>query len=289
MTEMQSIQWFPGHMSKTRRLIKENLTKVDAVVELLDSRIPISSRNPEIDKLILNKPRLILLNKYDLSNENINNQWKNYFQDKGIPVVMAESKSGKGLQNLRPAVEQALVDELNRRKARGMEGKPIRLMIVGIPNVGKSSLLNRLCGSRRAKVEDRPGVTRGNQWAITKTGLEILDTAGVLWPKFEDQKVGENLAITGAIKDDIIDIELLAMRLLRILNDNYYDMLNARYNLGDTTGLDDFDLLELVAKKRGMLLPGGHVNTERAAIALVDEFRAGKIGKISLEKPSDIK
>ncbi len=285
MTEVPSIQWFPGHMAKTRRLMRENLPLVDIVVELLDARIPASSRNPEIDYLVTKKPRLVLLNKSDTADAQVTKAWCDYYNQRGIGALAVDCRSGSGLKGLLPLVKKVLYEELERRRAKGMQGKPIRMMIVGIPNVGKSSLINRLAGAKRAKVEDRPGVTRGKQWVSLDNGIDLLDMPGVLWPKFEDPKVGEKLAFTGAVKDDVLDIEHLAMRLLLQLAAEYPSLLDTRYKTGDITGLDGIELLSLVAKKRGMLLPGGEVNLERAAITVLDEFRGGKIGRISLEKP----
>ncbi len=285
MTDIPSIQWFPGHMAKTRRLMKESLPLVDIVVELLDARIPASSRNPEIDKLVKNKPRVVLLNKCDTADPQITKRWCDYFARHGIRALPVDCRTGYGLKGFIPLIHEQLRDELARREKKGMAGRPLRMMIVGIPNVGKSSLINRLAGSKRAKVEDRPGVTRGRQWVSLDGGIELLDMPGVLWPKFEDSLVGERLAFTGAVKDDILDIEHLAIRLLGLLARDYPDLLDARYKTGDVTGLEDHELLTLVGKKRGMLISGGEVNTERAAVAVLDEFRSGKIGRISLEVP----
>lgn len=282
-----SIQWFPGHMTKTRRLMESCLKLVDVVVELTDARIPASSRNPEIDRLVGAKPRVVLLNKCDSADEAATKKWIDYYAAKGIHAIPTDCRSGKGLKAFLPLVREQLAELLARRAAKGMSGQPIRMMIVGIPNVGKSSLINRLAGSRRAKVEDRPGVTRGRQWVALEGGIELLDMPGVLWPKFEDQLVGERLAFTGAVKDDVLDIELLAMRLLWLLNAEYPHLLTERYKVkeGEADGLDAYDLLELVGKKRGMLISGGEVNTERAAITVLDEFRSGKLGRITLELP----
>ena len=284
----QSIQWFPGHMAKTRRLMRESLPLVDVLVELCDARIPRSSRNPEIDKLAGTKPRVILLNKADAADERATAAWIGRYRAQGLPALATDCRSGKGLGGFLPMVRSALSEELARRERRGMAGMPIRMMIVGIPNVGKSSLINRLAKSKRAKVEDRPGVTRGRQWVSLDTGVELLDMPGVLWPKFEDQTVGEHLAFTGAVKDDVLDIELLAMRLLETLGQHYPQLLISRYGLPeDFTAREAYEVLELVGKRRGMLLGGGTVDTERAAIMLLDEFRSGKLGKITLEWPND--
>lgn len=285
MAEIQSIQWFPGHMTKTRRMITANLSLVDAVVEILDARIPMSSRNPEMDKLVAGKPRMLLLNKCDMADDRTTQQWIAWFQKKGIPAVAVDCKSGRGIRGFLPAVRTLLADLIAKRKAKGMVGRPIQIMIVGIPNVGKSSLINRLAGSKRAKVEDRPGVTRVKQWVKLGDGVEMLDTPGVLWPKFDDQEVAHRLAFTGAIKDDVVDIEALSMLLLEFLKANYPQMLSARYHVTAEEADDGKSLLEKVGKQRGMLLPGGIVHTERAAIMLLDEFRSGKLGHITLESP----
>ena len=288
MNDIPSIQWFPGHMAKTRRLMGESLPLVDIVVELIDARIPRSSRNPELDKWVKGKPRLVVLNKCDAADDKVTKRWCAYFEEKQIPAIAVDCKSQNGAKALLPAVRKVLAPELEKRAKKGMSGKPIRMMIVGIPNVGKSSLINRLAKSKRAKVEDRPGVTRGRQWVSLDNGVDLLDMPGVLWPKFEDPIVGEHLAFTGAVKDDVLDLEWLAMRLLYLLNMDYHDLLAKRYGFDDTTiGMDGPGLLAFVARKRGMLLPGGVANTERAAITVLDEFRGGKLGRISLETPED--
>lgn len=287
MTEIPSIQWFPGHMAKTRRLMQESLPLVDIIIELTDARIPASSRNPEIDKLTGGKPRIVLLNKCDAADERVLQQWCDFYKRQGIAALPTDCRSGKGLNRFLPLVREVLAEELARREQKGMSGKPIRMMIVGIPNAGKSSFINRMANAKRTKVEDRPGVTRGKQWVSLDKGVDLLDMPGVLWPKFEDPLVGEHLAFTGAVKDDVIDIELLAMRLLELLNRDYHKLLCARYGLteAETEGTAPDGLLALVGRKRGMLLAKGEVNTERAAITVLDEFRSGKLGKITLEKP----
>ncbi len=284
-----SIQWFPGHMAKTRRLMKENMRLVDIVIELTDARIPISSRNPEISQIVGQKPRIILLNKYDSADEEMTQHWIAYYRKANLPALPTDCRSGKNLGGFLPLVKKTLSPLLERRAAKGMAGQPIRMMIVGIPNVGKSSLINRLAGGRRTKVEDRPGVTRGRQWVTLSGGFELLDMPGVLWPKFEDLEVGEHLAFTGAVKDQVLDIELLAMRLLLLLRKRYPDLLAARYRFQEEEAkdLDAYGLLELVGRKRGMLISGGEVNTERAATAVLDEFRSGKIGRLTLESPPE--
>jgi len=288
MNDIPPIQWFPGHMAKTRRLMGESLKLVDIVIELIDARVPRSSRNPELDKWVKGKPRLVVINKCDTADKTITQKWLDWFSEKGIPSIAVDCKTRQGIKGVIPAVRKVLAPELARRNEKGLSGKPLRLMIVGIPNVGKSSLINTLAKSKRAKVEDRPGVTRGRQWVSLENGVDLLDMPGVLWPKFEDPIVGEHLAFTGAVKDDVLDVEWLSMRLLYLLNMDYHSLLVQRYGLDeDSVGADGPALLAGVAKKRGMLLPGGVPNLERAAVTVLDEFRGGKIGRISLEAPDD--
>ena len=280
----QSIQWFPGHMAKTRRKIAEILPLIDAVAEVVDARIPISSRNPEIGQLIGGKPHIILLNKCDMADKEITDRWIEYYKKQNITAIPLDCKSGKGIGQFKSTVKTVLADKLLYYKSKGMVGKPLRVMVVGIPNVGKSTFINKIAGKTRAKAENRPGVTRGNQWFTIDKELELLDTPGVLWPKFEDQTVGEHLAFTGAIKDRILDTELLAMRLLEILSVSYKDMLVERY--GDLQfECDSYDLLCQIGKKRGMVIRGGETDTERAANMLLEEYRNCKIGLITLERP----
>ena len=279
----QSIQWFPGHMAKTRRKIKEILPLIDAVAEVVDARIPMSSRNPELKELIGDKPHIILLNKCDMADKNVTQSWIEYYKTQNITAIAVDCKSGKGLNAFKDTVKTVLADKLEAYAQKGMIGKPLRVMVVGIPNVGKSSFINRIAGNTRAKVENRPGVTRGNQWFTIDRQLELLDTPGVLWPKFEDQKVGERLAFTGAVKDRILDVELLSMRLLEILSVQYPDLLTKRYGELDFD-IDSYDLLCLIGKKRGMVIRGGETDTERAANMLLEEYRNCKIGFISLER-----
>ncbi len=288
--EAVDIQWFPGHMAKTRRLMKENLPLVDVVVEITDARVPASSRNPEMKNLVGGKPRVVVLNKCDMADEALTAEWIEYYRTNGVRAVAMDCRSGKGLNKLVPTVKEVMKKELEKRAAKGMEGKPIRMMIVGIPNVGKSSFINRVAGGKRAKVEDRPGVTRGKQWVTLEKGIDLLDMPGVLWPKFDDKTVGEHLAFTGAIKDDILDTELLAMRLADLLNREYHSLLCERYRLTDeeTAGIEPYDLLSLIGAKRGMKISGGEVDTERAAAMLLDEFRGGKIGRMTLEMPNEL-
>ena len=283
MADMQTIQWFPGHMAKTKRKIKEILPLIDAVAEVVDARIPVSSRNPDLAELIGSKPLIILLNKCDMADSSVTDGWIAYYRKKGITAIPIDCKSGKGLSKFKDTVKTALADRLEYYKEKGMAGKPLRVMVVGIPNVGKSSFINRIAKGNKAKVENRPGVTRGNQWFTIDKQLELLDTPGVLWPKFEDERVGERLAFTGAVKDRILDIELLAMRLLEILSEDYADLLTARYGQLDFS-LDSYDLLCAIGKKRGMVIRGGETDTERAANMLLEEYRNCKIGNITLER-----
>lgn len=287
---MQNIQWFPGHMTKTRRMIAANLSLVDAVVEILDARIPRSSRNPEMDRMVGTKPRLLLLNKADMADPAATSRWIQAYRKENRVALAVDCRSGKGISGFAPAVRQQLLRELlEKRQTHGMSGAPIRLMVVGIPNVGKSSFINRMAQSKRAKVEDRPGVTRTKQWVKIGNRMELLDMPGVLWPKFEDQTVARRLAFTGAINDDIMDLEALAGLLLCYLAKVYPQVLEQRYKM---TGLDEiaedgYAMLELLGRKRGMLISGGEVNLERAAITLLDEFRSGKLGRITLELPEE--
>lgn len=283
MSEIQNIQWFPGHMAKTRRMIKSSLRLVDAVVEIVDARIPQSSRNPEIDGLTAGKPRMLLLNKCDMADPSQTAKWLKYYKSIGYSAIAADCRSGNGLKNFAPAVREMLSELLERRAARGMKARPVQLMIVGIPNVGKSSLINRLAGRKKAKVEDRPGVTRSEQWVTVDKDMELLDMPGVLWPKFEDKAAGENLAFTGAVRDDVMDTEHLAIRLIERLTLDYADKLSERFSIEITESEDGHILLEKIARKRGMLMAGGEINVERASAAVLDEFRAAKIGRITLE------
>lgn len=282
----QNIQWFPGHMTKTKRQIEKVLPIIDAVAELVDARIPISSRNPDLKEIIGNKPHIILLNKCDMADSTITKQWIEHYRKNGTTAIAIDCKSGKGISQFKDTVKTVLAGKLESYKEKGMVGKPLRVMIVGIPNVGKSSFINKIAGKVRAKAENRPGVTRGNQWFTIEKQLELLDTPGVLWPKFEDQTVGEHLAFTGAVKDGILDTELLAMRLLEILSANYPEKLTERYGQLDFS-LDSYDLLSLIGKKRGMVIRGGEIDTERAANMLLEEYRNQKIGNISLERVED--
>lgn len=286
MSEAQTIQWFPGHMTKTRRKIQASLKLVDAVAEIIDARIPVSSRNPELHKIIENKPRIILMNKCDMADPSQTARWVSYYQKEGVLAIPVDCKSGRGLNQFIPKVRELLKDRIIQWEQKGMVNRTIRVMIVGIPNVGKSSFINRMAKQNRAKVEDRPGVTRGNQWFTIGKAFDLLDTPGVLWPKFDDPNVGEKLAFTGAVKDQILDTEQLASRLLEVLRDEYSAMLAARYKLEkyDLRPLQGYELLELIGRKRGMLASGGEIDTERASIMVLDEFRSAKLGKITLEQ-----
>ncbi len=278
-----TVQWFPGHMAKTRRLIKENLTMVDAVCELVDARVPESSRNPELDEIIGSKPRIVLLNKCDLADENATARKIRELSEKGITALPVDCRTGKGLDKFQPAVREVLKDKIQANIDKGMGGKHLRIMVVGIPNTGKSSFINRMAGKNRAEVADKPGVTRSNRWFFIGSGIELLDTPGVLWPKFEDPEVGFKLAFIGSVKDQILDIQEIAVRLLVVLQKNYADRLRERYKIEDFEELEPYELLELIAKKRGMLLRKGEYDTERAAVMLLDEYRSGKLGKITLD------
>ncbi len=280
MSEAQNIQWFPGHMAKTRRKLKEYLGLVDAVAEIVDARIPASSRNPDLAGIISDKPRIVLLNKCDMADPSVTEQWIRRIKAEGAIAIAVDCKSGKGLSVFKNTVKEMLADRLEAYRQKGMVGKPLRIMVVGIPNVGKSSFINRMAGGARAKVEDRPGVTRGNQWFKIDNELELLDTPGVLWPKFDDRDVGEKLAFTGAVKDEVVDTEWLAMRLLEILSERYMHLLEARYKIEKD---EPYEMLCAVAKKRGMVVRGGEGDTLRAANMLLSEFRTEKIGKITLE------
>lgn len=283
------IQWFPGHMAKTKRVMQECLSEVDLVLELLDARIPYSSKNPEIERLLSAKPKITVLTKSSLADEITSAKWVEYYKKSGRVALMIDSQTGYGIDNLENTVRQVMKEKLDRYQAKGMTGRKIKAMIVGIPNVGKSSLINRLAGGKRAKVENRPGVTLAKQWVPTSIGLDLLDMPGVLWPKFEDEEVGQNLALTGAIRDQILDTEELAMILCRRLMKICPDEFCERYKLNRTEAekLDAYDLFVAVGKRRGFLVSGGEINEERTANMLLEEFRSAKIGRITLEAPKD--
>lgn len=286
MSDIPSIQWFPGHMTKTGRVIEKCLPLVDAVVEITDARIPMSSKNPNLARMIAGKPRLVILNKCDAADPEATSKWLDWYKKQGIRAISADCRTGKGLKSVIPEVKILLADQIKKFEAKGMRGRILHLMVVGVPNVGKSSFINKMAGQNKAKVEDRPGVTREKQWVKLDSDVELLDMPGVLWPKFEDMSVGEKLAFTGAVKDDVVDIEALACRLLAMLAEKYPERLKERYKLTSLEG-DGWELLQAVGRKRGMLISGGEVNTERAAITVLDEFRSGKLGRITLELPSE--
>lgn len=278
------IQWFPGHMAKTRRLIEENLRLVDICVEIADARLVNSSRSPLLFDLINKKPRILIMNKADIADEKVNNEWKKYFESEGQAVIFADSKGGRLLKPLTAVIQETLKDELLRRRERGMEGKPVKVMVTGVPNVGKSTFINNISGRKSAKTGDRPGVTTGKQW-IRAGNLELLDTPGILCPKIYDERMGEHLAFSGAIRDAVFDTAELSCILLEFLRDNYAAELCVRYKLADINGLSGFELLCAVAKARGFVVRGGEADYERAAAVVLDEFRGAKIGRISLERP----
>ena len=285
----QTVQWFPGHMAKTRRQIKESLPLVDCVTELLDARIPMSSRNPELDELTQRKPRIVLLNKCDMADGDTTKRWIEYFREHGQYAIAVDCRSGKGLNAYQPLVRQVLADKIRSNEEKGMGGKALRVMVVGIPNTGKSSFINRMAGRNRAKVADKPGVTKQNQWFAIGNGIELLDTPGVLWPKFDDKTVGDRLGFIGSVKDDVMDSETMAVRLLEVLIKSYKPLLLERYKLKETDveNLEAYEVLEKIGRKRGMLISGGEIDTERASVMLLDEYRGGKLGKISFEKPEE--
>ncbi len=280
------IQWFPGHMTRTKRKIESSLKLVDIVAEIVDARIPLSSRNPVLDSIIKSKSRIILLNKTDMADPRQTEKWLNFFASKKIKAVQIDCKSGRGLNQLLPACKEVLKEQVEAWARKGMIGRPIKIMVVGIPNVGKSSLINKMCKGKagKADVQDRPGVTRENRWFTIREGFELLDTPGVLWPKFEDPEVGQRLAMTGAVKDDVVDIEGLACILLEELKKMYPNAVSNRYEVEVSDEMKGYEILEAVGRKRGMLISGGEINTERAAISVLDEFRAGKLGRITLEQ-----
>ena len=283
------IQWFPGHMTKTKRQIQASLKLVDAVAEIIDARIPESSRNPDLDSIIQNKPRVVLMNKCDMADPSSTQKWINYFKNNGIVAIPIDCKTGRGINKFVSSVNEVLKEKIEKQKAKGLLNPTVRVMIVGIPNVGKSTFINRISKNRKAKAEDKPGVTRGNQWFTINKGFEVLDTPGVLWPKFEDKIVGERLAFTGAVKDQIMDTELLAMRLLDFLKVEKNPIFVERFKLQNENieEIESYELLELIGRKRGMLISGGEIDTERAAIMLLDEYRSAKLGKYTFELPEN--
>ena len=283
----EHIQWFPGHMAKTRRLITENLKNVHIIIEVLDARVPVSSRNPELRKMTGDKPTILLLNKAALADPKKNKEFVKLYTDAHTVCILCDCVTGEGLNKLPEAIRTVLKDRVERYEEKGQSGRHLRAMVVGVPNVGKSTLINRMSGGIKAKAENRPGVTRNKQWVTTKIGIDLLDMPGVLWPKFEDQTIGENLAFTGAIRDDILDIEHLALKLVGRLRALYPTELATRYKLADADGwmdMTELQLIQLIGKKRGCLIPGGIVDTERVSNLLIDEFRAAKIGKMTIDK-----
>lgn len=285
--DRMSIQWYPGHMTKTRRQIEADLKLVDAVCEIVDARIPISSRNPDIDAICGDKPRIIVLNRMDLADPNATKRWLNYFRSKGMAALATDCKTKRGIADFQPAVRSVLKEKIERNAAKGMQ-KALKVMIVGIPNVGKSTLINQISGRKGAKAENRPGVTRGKQWVTVDNGLLLLDTPGILWPKFEDPKVGMMLAYTGAVKEGVIDIEELAAHLMELMLKYYPQTLKERYKVDAEQDTPGYMLIEEAGRKRGYLMARAEVNTERMAKVLLDEYRSGKLGKFTLEEPEDM-
>ena len=287
--EKLNIQWFPGHMTKAQRMIEEHMKQVDAVCEILDARIPMASRNPDIDRLAGDKPRIVVLNRTDLADPKATARWRAVFQRQGMTVLETDSRSGKGVNGFSGAVRTALHDKIEAYAAKGQVGRAMRVMVLGIPNVGKSTFINKVARRKAAAAGDRPGVTRGKQWITVDQGLELLDTPGILWPKFEDQSVGLNLAFTGAVKDDIMDLETLASHLMKVLAERYPDAIQGRYKIEIPAQFTEWELLEAAGRKRGFLISGGEVDTERMSRILLEEYRSGKLGRFTLEAPDDQK
>ena len=285
--EKMNIQWFPGHMTKAQRMIEENLSMVDAVCEILDARIPYSSRNPDIDRLAGDKPRLIILNRVDLADPQMTARWRKYFESRGLAIMETDAKSGKGVGSFAPAVRRLLKDKLAAYEAKGQVGRPLRVMILGIPNVGKSTFINKVAGRKAAIAGDKPGVTRGKQWINIDQGLDLLDTPGILWPKFDSQEVGEMLAITNAIKADVLDKETLGANFMLRLRELYPKAIEERYKFVPDPDMNGFELLEQAAKKRGFLVSRGEYDIERMANTLLGEYHDGKLGRLTLEAPPD--
>ena len=283
-----NIQWYPGHMTKTRRMIEEDVKLVDAVCEILDARIPIASRNPDIDAICGNKPRMIVLNRIDMADPALTKKWAEHFRAKGYAVLQTDCKTKKGISGFVPAVRTLLAEKLARYAEKGQVGRPLKLMVVGIPNVGKSTFINQIAGRKGAKAENRPGVTRGKQWVNVDTSLLLLDTPGILWPKFDDPQVGLHLAFTGAVKDDVMDVESLACSLMQMLAVRYPDALRARYGIDIPDEPDGYELLQAAGKRRGFLMSGGEINTERMAKVLLEEYRSCKLGTFTLEDPQEM-
>ena len=285
MTDAMNIQWYPGHMTKTRRMMEEDLKLVDAVCEILDARIPVSSRNPDIDAICGTKPRMVILNRIDMADPGMVRVWTEYFKSRGMAVIQTDCKSRKGINTFVPALRSLLREKLRRYEEKGQIGRPLKVMIVGIPNVGKSTFINQVAGRKGAKAENRPGVTRGKQWVTVDRGLLLLDTPGILWPKFEDPQVGIRLAYTGAVKDDILDVEGLSCHLMEMLWKRYPQVIRERYKIEMPEDAEGYALLEAAGRKRGFLISGGEVDTERMARVLLEEYRSCKLGRLTLEGP----
>ncbi len=283
-----NIQWYPGHMTKTRRMVAEQMKHMDAVCEILDARIPLSSRNPDVEELTAGKPRLVVLNRADQADPAATKLWRDYFAGKGCAVIETSAKEGRGTERFAGAVRELLREKLAAYAQRGQAGRVVRVMVLGIPNVGKSTFINRVAGRKTAKAEDRPGVTRAKQWVVVDRGLELLDTPGILWPKFEDEQVGLHLAYTGAVKDEVMDVEELSCRLIAYLASHYGEALVQRYKIEIGPEDTGYELLEKAGRKRGFVLRGGEIDTERMAKILLDEFRGGKLGRFTLEMPEDV-
>ena len=282
------VQWYPGHMTKTRRMIVDQVRNVDIVVEILDARIPISSRNPDVDSMVGEKPRLIVLNRADQADDRMTRRWADYFKSKGWSVLVTDCKSGSGVNQFSATVRSALKDKIVRWEEKGLVGRPVRAMVIGVPNVGKSTFINQVAKRKSAKAGNKPGVTRGKQWITVDSGLELLDTPGILWPKFEDQSVGLNLAYTGAVKDAIMDLETLGSHLMGLLAERYPDAIVSRYKITLSREMADWELLEAAGRKRGFLISGGEVDLERMARVLLEEYRSGKLGRFTLEVPEQL-
>ena len=285
MDEQMNIQWYPGHMTKTRRMMEESLKLVDGVCEILDARIPASSRNPDLDEIVGGKPRLVVLNRIDQADPAMVRRWAAWFKSQGMAVLETDCKSRKGVGGLFPAIRAMLSEKLQRYQEKGQVGRPLKIMVAGIPNVGKSTFINQIAGRKSAKAENRPGVTRGKQWITVDQGLLLLDTPGILWPKFEDREVGMRLAYTGAVKDDIMDLETLSSGLLALLWRQYPEAVASRYKIEAEPDSQGYALLEAVGRKRGFLISGGEVDTERAARMVLEEYRSGKLGRFTLDLP----
>jgi len=291
-----NIQWYPGHMTRTRRRMEEDLKFVDIVVEIIDARIPISSRNPDIDTLCAGKPRLIVLNRADQADPAGNKRWSAYFKSQGHTVLETDAKTGRGISQFSPVIQNALKDQIAKWREKGQVGRPVRAMVVGVPNVGKSTFINKVAKKKSAIAGDRPGVTRGKQWVNVDRTLDLLDTPGILWPKFEDEKTGIFLAFTGAVKDDVMDVETLGCHMMNLMVNRYPDALMTTYKLAKIPEREDgendiaygYRMLEACALKRGMRISGGEFDTERMARVLLDEYRGGKLGRFTLEIPEEL-